>query len=64
MYPWIYDEQEDAKKSAEFFSFEEFLNYKPLKIYELSQTIIDQWHAQCSQFLKRVEKPAGIKDMD
>jgi hypothetical protein len=65
MYPWIYDEQEDAKKSSDFFSFQDYIrDYKPIKIYELPQETIDQWRRQCSHFLKHVEKPVGIKDYD
>lgn len=65
MYPWIYDEHEDAVKSNDFFSFEDYIrDYKPIKIYELSQETVKEWLEQCSQFLKRVEKPAGLKDYD
>lgn len=64
-YPWLSQELEEAKESNDFFPFEDYIrNYKPIKIYELSQETIDQWRAQCSQFLKRVEKPTGLKDYD
>ena len=63
MYPWLYEKPDDDVE--DFFPFEDYIrDYKPIQIYELSQETIDQWRAQCSHFLKRVEKPAGLKDYD
>lgn len=65
MYPWIYEHREESIKAEDFLPFEDYIrDYKPIKIYELSQETIDQWFIQCSQFLKHVEKPAGLKDYD
>ena len=64
-YPWLSEDREESKKSDDFFSFEDYIrDYKPIKIYELSQETIEQWRAQCSHFLKHVEKPSGIKEYD